>query len=126
MSAGKKAVFVICALSLLLAGYFAIWGIRTTRVETLQNLVARNLKTGTPSEKVIQFLNSQHLENTGLIKTDFMRIGARNYDEQLVVAAIERHTARALLWKESIEIVFVFNEQHALVRFDVFPVYSSF
>ena len=122
----KKVIFTVCALSLLMLAYFAIYGIRTTRVGTMQELVVQNLKIGTSSEQVIHFLDSQHLEHSEPMKPEFMRLGGHNYGNENVVAAIKRHTARALLWGEAIQIIFVFNEKHELTRFDVFPFTPHF
>jgi len=45
-------------------------------------------------------------------------------DQNILVAA-KGGTAMALLWRESIYLVFVFDENHRLVKCDVFPVYDS-
>ena len=126
MTARKKVMLAVLLLCLLLTGYFAIWGIRTARVESVRKLVDQNLKTGASSEEVIRFLDSRNLEHSELMRPEIMQIGAHNYGNQIVIGAIRRRTARALLWEEAIELVFVFNGNHQLVRADVFPVYTSF
>jgi hypothetical protein len=54
-----------------------------------------------------------------------MHIGGYDYAGQNVVVAVKRYSARALLWKERVYLVFVFDGEHKLTRYDVFPVYES-
>ncbi len=89
------------------------------RVEALQRLVVQNVKLGDSPDRVIQFLDGQHLEHSMLIKAEFefMHIG--------VIGAIKHHTAGSFLWNENIELVFAFNDEHELTRFDLIPTYTS-
>jgi hypothetical protein len=120
----KHAVLAICFSCLLLLG-LAIFGIRRTRVETLQSLVSKNLKLGASSGQVIIFLDAHHLEPSKLMKPEAMRYGSHVYSNENVVLAIKRNTWVGFLETESIQLVFVFNDNNELVRFDVFPVYTG-
>lgn len=121
----KKGTIVIICSGLLVAAYLATFGIRTARVETFRNLVSKNLKVGASSDQVAAFLDSQHLEHSGMIKPTIMGLGGHDYPGENVIVAIRRGTWRNVLQTESIEFVFVFSEKRELVRFDVFPVYTG-
>jgi len=121
----KKAILIISASFLVTIVYFAAFGLRTTRLVTMQKLVERNVKLGASPEDVIRFLDSQRLEHSDLIKPDFMTLGGRSYGNQNVIVAIKRHTVRALVWGEAIQLIFVFDENRRLVRSDVFPRYTA-
>jgi hypothetical protein len=121
----KRATLVIFLLCLLVLAYLAFFGVRRTRVETLQSLVSRSLDKGESSGQVISFLDVQHLEHSKLIKPEFMTLGVHNYGNQNVIVAIKRKTWVSILQTESIQLVFVFDESDRLVRFDVFPRYTG-
>lgn len=55
-----------------------------------------------------------------------MSMHGHDYANRSLIVAVKRYSARALLWKEMIYLVFVFDENHKLARYDVFPVYESF
>ena len=79
-------------------------------------------RTGTSSAKVRSFLDAQHLDPSTLI----MSYGrGRDYSNQNVVVAVKRNTRLALLYGESIYLVFVFNDKDELIRWDVFPIYDG-
>ena len=65
----KKIILGTCLLYLLVAGYFANYGIRTTRPETLKALVEQNVKIGASPEAVMRFLDDQHLDHGPLRHT---------------------------------------------------------
>ena len=117
----KRAILVIFLSCLLALAFLAFFGIRRTRIEALQSLVSQNLKNGASSGEVMSFLDVQHLEHTRLSKPEFTQLGGN----QSVIAAIKRNTWIGLPQKESIHLVFVFNESHELVRFDLYPVYTG-
>jgi hypothetical protein len=122
----KKLTVLGMLLACLLLGYYAFFGIRTTRVETLESTVSQNLKQGTSSAKVRSFLDAQHLDPSNLIKPRIMSYGhGRDYSNQNVVVAVKRNTRLALLYGESIYLVFVFNDKDELMRWDVFPIYDG-
>jgi hypothetical protein len=121
---GLGIVYLVVYVSTF--GFFPRGNKPLKRVEMIQRTIAQNLKMGDSPDRVIQFLGAQNLEQSTLIKPEFMRMGGRNYGNQNVVAAIKRHTAGSYLWVEDIEIVFVFDEKHELAKFDVFPIYTSF
>jgi len=81
---------------------------------------------GDSVEKVSLFLDSQGLQHSAVIRPEIMMLHGHDYSNQLVVVAVKRYTARALVWKEWVQIVFVFDEDHKLTRFDVIPHYESF
>ena len=59
----KKLLVAGCLATLVVAGYFGIYGIRTTRLETLRSLVERNVSIGSSPEAVTKFLDEEHLES---------------------------------------------------------------
>jgi tetratricopeptide (TPR) repeat protein len=117
----KRAILVIFLSCLLALAFLAFFGIRRTGIEALQSRVSQNLKNGASSGQVMSFLDVQQLEHTRLIKAEFTQLGGN----QNVIEAIKRNTWIGLLQKESIRLVFVFNESHELVRFDLYPVYTG-
>jgi len=60
----KRAILGISLLCLLVLAYLAIFGIRRTRIEALQNVVSQDLKMGASSEEVMSFLDAQRLEHS--------------------------------------------------------------
>jgi hypothetical protein len=120
----KKLILASCLLGLLVAGYFANYGIRTTRPETLKRLVAQNVKIGASPDDVIRFLDEQHLEHSPLRRTSGSSEG-KTYGDVPMIGAIKRRTWRSLLMFESIQIVFIFDENNHLVKFDLRPVYTG-
>jgi hypothetical protein len=122
----KRAALVIFWLYMLMMAYWALFGVRRTRVETVQNLVSQNLKDGESSSQVIGFLDVQHLEHSELMKHESMILGrGHDYRNQNVIVAIKRKTWVSMLQSESIQLVFVFDDNDQLVRFDVFPRYTG-
>jgi len=121
----KRAILGIFLLCLLVLGYFAFFGIQTTRIETLRSIISQNLKQGASSAQVRSFLDAQHLDPSNLIKPEAMRYGSYNYSNQNVVVAVKRNTRVSLLQHEAIYLVFVFNDKDELVRWDVFPIYTG-
>ena len=121
----KPAVVAICLLLLLGVSYLSIVGVRTTRIEVIQNIASQNLKSGASSEQVMRFLDGQHLEHSKLVERKFMRFDGHNYENTNVIVAIKRNTRGSLLQTESIQLVLVFNDNNKLSRFDVFPVYTG-
>jgi len=117
----KRAILVIFLSCLLALAFLAFFGIRRTGIEALQSLVSQNLKNDASSGQVMSFLDVQHIEHTRLSKPEFTQLGGN----QNVIEAIKRNTWIGLPQKESIHIVFVFNESHELVRFDLYPVYTG-
>jgi hypothetical protein len=115
-------IFLLCLLAL---GYFAFFGIQTTRIETIRSTISQNLKHGASSAQVRRFLDSQHLDPSNVIKPEAMRYGSYNYSNQNVVVAVKRNTRVSLLQHEAIYLVFVFNDKDELVRWDVFPIYTG-
>jgi hypothetical protein len=122
----KRIILGILLVCLLVLGYFAFFGIRTTRTETLQRTISQNLKQGVSSAKVRRFLDAQHLDPSNLMKPDVMYYGnGHDYSHQNVVVAVKRNTGLSLLQSEAIYLVFVFNDKDELVRWDVFPIYTG-
>jgi hypothetical protein len=111
-------------LFILIGAYFAHYGIRTTRPESLRNLVAQNVKIGASPEDVIKFLDEQHLEHSGMERTSKSSL-RRTYGDVPMIGAIKRRTWGSLLMYESIQIVFIFDENNRLEKFDLIPVYTG-
>ena len=129
---GILAIALTCLLGLgfAIVGVFGAFSRRGSkpqkRVEAFQRLVSQNIKIGDTPQRVIEFLDAQHLEHAQLMKPDFMYISGHDYANQNVIEAIKRHTALGMFWDEAIQLVFVFNEKRELTRIDVLPVYTSF
>lgn len=121
----KKIILGTCLLCLLVAGYFANYGIRTTRPETLRELVEQNVKIGSSPEAVMKFLDDQHLEHGPIRRTSQYSEYSNTYGDVPMIGAIKRKTWRSLLMFESIQIVFIFDDQKRLVKFDLHPVYTG-
>jgi hypothetical protein len=123
----KYKIGVIVSLAVL-AGltYFAIFGIRTTRLGSLQERVERDIQIGEPPQQIIDYLRAQKFDPSDLIRPQVMHIGGHDYAGHNIVVAVKRNSARALLWKEMVYLVFVFDGDHKVERYDVFPVYQSF
>ena len=103
-----------------------MFGIRTTRIETIRGIVQKNIRAGETPQEVIDFLKGQNLDPCGLIQPEIMHLG-RGHDSggQNIVVAVKRYSARALLWREAIYLVFVFDGNRELLRYDVFPICES-
>ena len=121
----KKIVLGTCLLLLLAAGYFANYGIRTTRSETLRHLVEQNVKIGASPDEVMRFLDDEHLEHGPVRRTSEYPDLHQTYGDVPMIGAIKRKTWRSLLMYESIQIVFVFDGNDLLVKFEFIPVYTG-
>ena len=98
----------------MVAGYLAIYGIRTTRLETLRNLVERHVSIGSSPEAVIKFLDEEHLEHSPIRRTSEYSDLRKTYGDAPMIGAIKRRTWRSLLVYESIQIVFIFDDNRRL------------
>jgi hypothetical protein len=122
----KKRVLVCILLACLLLGYYAFFGIRTTRIGTLESTISQNLEHGASSAKVRSFLDAQRLAPSNLMKPQILSYGrGHDYSNQNVIVAVKRNTTQSLLYNESIYLVFVFNDKDELTRWDVFPIYTG-
>jgi hypothetical protein len=121
----KRTILGISLVCLLLLGYIAFFGIRTTQIETLRSTISQNLKQGASSAQVRSFLDAQHLDPSNLMKPEVMSYGGHDFSNQNVVVAVKRNTWLSLLQSEAIYLVFVFNDRDELVRWDVFPIYTG-
>jgi hypothetical protein len=121
----KKILLGTCLLFLLVGGYFANYGVRTTRPETLRRLVAQNVKIGDSPQEVMSFLDARHLEHSEIRRTSDYSHLREIYGDVPMIVTIKRRTWRSLLMYESIQIVFVFDDNNRLVKFDLNPVYTG-
>lgn len=103
-----------------------LYGARSAPQRQLQRTIAENLKTGATQQRVLDFLNREHLEHGPAERLGDFDSDTRYYPKgTLIVRAIKRHTASGLIGFQSLQVVFVFNENRELVRFDVRPVYTA-
>jgi hypothetical protein len=124
---GKYKISMIVSLAVLACStYFATFGIRTTDTKSLRECVEKDIRIGESPRQVIDYLRAQNFDPSDLIRPQVMHIGGHDYAGQSIVVAVKRNSARALLWKEMVYLVFVFDGDHKLARYDVFPVYQSF
>jgi uncharacterized membrane protein (Fun14 family) len=122
----KRVLVLICLVCASVLAYFAISGVRTVRVEDLKNLVERNIKIGASPDAVRQFLVGQGLDPSPLRREPEASYGGRKYGNFPVIVVLKRNTARTLMTREDVQIIFVFSEKNELVRFDLFPVFTGF
>jgi hypothetical protein len=89
----KRKIFVgTCLLFLLVGGYFANYGVRTTRPETLRRLVEQNIKVGSSPDEVVSFLDAQHLEHSEMRRTSDYSDLRDVYGDASMIGAIKRRT----------------------------------
>ena len=122
MAPAKKAILAGLVLIVVVLGYFAIFGVRTTRVETVRRKVNQRLAVGASLNDVVRSLDAMHIEHSELERPQMMLMAGHRYDNALVVVAIRRNTWRSLLQREDIYIIFVFDESQRLMRIDIFPI----
>src|ERR1700756_4759402 len=124
---GKYKIGVVVSLAVLACStYFAIFGIRTTDTKSLQESMKKDVRIGGSPRQVIDYLRAQNFDPSDLIRPQVMHIGGHDYAGQSIIVAVKRNSARALLWKEMVYLVYVFDGDHKLARYDVLPVYESF
>jgi hypothetical protein len=121
----RKIGLVVVLAFLLGAVYFSIFGFRTASVESLRELTSQNVQIGATPEEVIHFLASRRLQPSPLFKPQVMSMNGHDYSGQNIVLGVKRYSARALLCNEAIYLVFVFDEDHKLVRYDFLPIYDD-
>ncbi len=121
----KKNLFIGLPL-VLLFGYVALFGVRTTRIESLRSETSQGVRQGMSSAQVRSFLDGQHLDPSELIRPEVMVYGrGHDFSNQNVVVAVKRNTWRSLLSSEAIYLVFVFDNQDRLLRWEIFPIYTG-
>jgi hypothetical protein len=121
----KKTTLVVGSLIVLTLAYFAVYGLRTTRPESLRRLIAQNVKVGSSPDDVIRFLDSQHLEHSSLLRLSEFETLRRTYGNTPLILARKRRTLQAWWGSESIQIIFVFDESNRLLKFDLHPEYTA-
>ena len=109
----------------LTVAYFAVYGVRTTRPESLRRLVTQNVRIGASADEVVRFLDSQRLEHSGLARMPEFSTLHRTYGDSLLVVAIKRYTMQAWWGFESIQIIFIFDDSGHLIKFDLHPQYTA-
>jgi hypothetical protein len=92
----------------------------------LERRISESVRVGARPEQVLQFLDGEQIEHSGLDRLGEFDSDTRFYAlGSPVIRAIKRHTASGLLGFQSLQVVFLFNEKAELVRFDVRPVYTA-
>jgi hypothetical protein len=102
MASTTKAILVGCGLIIVVLGYFAVFGVRTTRVETIRRQINQSVAVGASLDEVARSLDAMHFEHSELERPQMMSMGGHRYDNALVVMAIRRNTWRSLLQREDI------------------------
>ncbi|HEY6387877.1 MAG TPA: hypothetical protein VIX91_19540 [Candidatus Acidoferrum sp.] len=72
--------------------YFAMFGLRTTRIETIRRKVNERSSIGASLDDVIRFLDSEHLAHSTLMGPEVMYMNRQHYDGMLVVWAGKKGT----------------------------------
>ena len=121
----KKTSLIVGSLVVLTLAYFTVYGLRTTRPESLRRQIAQNVKVGSSPDDVIRFLNSQHLEHSSLLRLSEFETLRRTYGDAPLILARKRRTLQAWWGFESIQIIFVFDESNRLLKFDLHPEYTA-
>ena len=121
----KKAGLTVGSIIVLTFAYFAVFGLRTTRHESLRLQIAQNIKVGCSTGDVTRFLDSQHLEHSSLMRLSEFETLRRTYGNAPLILARKRHTWQAWWGYEAIQIIFVFDEGNRLLRFDLRPEYTA-
>jgi hypothetical protein len=121
----KKTSLIVGSLIVLTLAYFAVYGLRTTRPESLRRQIAQNVKVGCSTDDVIRFLDSQHLEHSSLLRLSEFETLRRTYGDAPLILARKRRTLQAWWGFESIQIIFVFDESNRLLKFDLHPEYTA-
>ena len=125
MASSKRVVLLSLVGVVVALVSLAVFGFRTTRVETIRRQVNERVPVGASPDDVLRFLDGEHLDHSELRRPEVMYVGGRYYDGTLLVWASKRGTWRSLLQREDVEVIFVFDESHKLARIDVFPVYTG-
>jgi hypothetical protein len=103
-----------------------LFGMQQMPEQDLEKVIGENVQIGTSPQRVVDFLNGRHLEHTNLERLGQYDSDSRYYPVgTLMIRAIKRHTASGVFGFQSLQIIFVFGENHELVRFDVKPVYTA-
>ena len=126
MRAMKKKTAII-AFIIVFAGFALIstLGLRNSRLQSVKRLVSHNVRVGEPFDEVSKFLDANQLEHSEIRRLDAMRIDGRDYGKKDVILATKRNTWRNAFKTQSIMLVFVFDEDGHLTRWDIFPVYTG-
>jgi hypothetical protein len=125
MTTTKKAILIGCGLIVVVLGYFAVFGVRTTRVETIRRQVNQSVAIGASLSDVAHSLDAMQIEHSEIERPQMMLMSGHRYDNVLVVMAIQRNTWRSLLFREDVELIFVFDETRKLNRIDIFPILTG-
>ena len=125
MTPSRKVRYAAYVLGVVLLGYFAFCGIRTTRIETIRTEANQSLAAGASFDEVAHFLDAKRFEHSELIRPEVMFMHSKSYDNDWVVIAVRRGTWRSMLQREDVQLIFVFDEGHKLKRTDIFPVYTG-
>src|ERR1700731_4836014 len=98
----KKVTLAVGPLIVLAFIYFALYGVRTTRPESLRHQIAKSVKVGCSPDDVIRYLDSEHLERSSLFRLDKLETLHGTYGDAPVILARKRHTFQAWWGFESI------------------------
>jgi hypothetical protein len=121
----KWTLVLICLVCISAVAYFYIFDVRTERVESLRSLVDRNVRIGASPVVTRQLLASQGLDPSPLRRDPEASYNGHKYGNSPIIVVLKRGSARNLVTREDIYVIFVFNENNELVRFDVFPVFTG-
>jgi hypothetical protein len=94
------------------------------KVQSIQNLVNHNIKPGDSPETVYQFLDGQRIGYSRLDK-NMAFLAGHDYRYENTVMATERDIAGSSLVTESLQIIFVFDDQRKLARIDFVPQFTG-
>lgn len=128
LESSQKKKWLVALVSVgagILLVYFSIFGFRTASASSVQKELNGSLAPGMPAAEVAQILGDRGIDAGSLTRVPITNIHGHRYENQLLLIGRSTHTARALLWSESILVIAVFDENRKLTRFEVIPVYDS-
>lgn len=85
MTSIKKAGLAGFILTVVFVCYFAVFGFRTIRVETIRKQVDLSVPVGASVDEVARALDAMHIEHSEVERPQLMLMGGRRYDNIPVV-----------------------------------------
>ena len=120
-----SAVAMLALMIALAAAYASkhVW--RSATVADVQKQIGSGISIGAGPDKVIEYLDTHGMDHSPIQPPASTWISGHKYAGVPIILATKANTARNLRMHEDMQIVFVFDEEYRLSRFDVFPVQTG-